>query len=87
MGNVLGKVRRNFWMGVRTPWTLASEKVWVATHRLAARLLTAGGLAGAVAAWLGAPLVLCFWLLMVALLWPAVHSLLLYKRLEREGEA
>lgn len=27
VGNVLGKVRRNFWMGVRTPWTLASEAV------------------------------------------------------------
>jgi uncharacterized membrane protein len=36
IGNVLGKVRRNFWMGVRTPWTLASERVWIATHRLAA---------------------------------------------------
>ena len=29
-GNVLGKVRRNFYIGVRTPWTLASERVWYA---------------------------------------------------------
>jgi immunity protein, SdpI family len=87
MGNVLGKVRRNFWMGVRTPWTLASEKVWVATHRLAARLLVAGGLIGAIAAWLGAPLADCFWLLVAALTVPVIYSLLLYKRLEREGEA
>jgi uncharacterized membrane protein len=36
IGNVLGKVRRNFWMGVRTPWTLASERVWNQTHRLTA---------------------------------------------------
>src|SRR5207245_165852 len=33
LGNVLGRVRRNFWMGVRTPWTLASEAVWNQTHR------------------------------------------------------
>jgi len=39
MGNVLGKVRRNFWVGVRTPWTLANERVWNDTHRLAARTL------------------------------------------------
>lgn len=87
MGNVLGKVRRNFWMGVRTPWTLASEKVWVATHRLAARLLVIGGLIGALAAWLGAPPELCFGLLMAVLLIPVIYSLLLYKRLERQGEA
>src|SRR5262249_59245838 len=38
IGNVLGKVRRNFWMGIRTPWTLASEAVWHQTHPLAASL-------------------------------------------------
>lgn len=85
MGNVMGKVRRNFWMGVRTPWTLASDAVWIATHRLAARLLVAGGLAGAIALWLGAPVAACFALLIVAALIPAIYSLLLYKRLEREG--
>ena len=30
---VLGKVKRNFWLGVRTPWTLASDRVWYSTHR------------------------------------------------------
>ena len=46
MGNVLGKLRRNFWVGVRTPWTLASDKVWIATHRLAARLMVVAGMIG-----------------------------------------
>lgn len=85
IGNVLGKVKRNFWMGVRTPWTLASETVWIATHRFAARLFVGGGLLGALAAWLGVPLSACFVLLMVVAFAPAIHSLILYKRLEREG--
>ena len=38
LGNVLGKVKRNFYVGIRTPWTIASERVWISTHRLAARL-------------------------------------------------
>jgi uncharacterized membrane protein len=50
MGNLLGKVRRNFWMGIRTPWPLAGDAVWIATHRAAARLYTAMGLIGAVMA-------------------------------------
>jgi uncharacterized membrane protein len=39
MGNPMGKVRRNFFIGIRTPWTLASERVWYATHRLAGKLM------------------------------------------------
>ena len=31
-------------MGIRTPWTLASDDVWRRTHRLAADLMVAGGL-------------------------------------------
>ena len=28
LGNWMGKLRRNFWVGLRTPWTLASDVVW-----------------------------------------------------------
>ncbi len=84
-GNVIGKVRRNFWMGVRTPWTLASDTVWNATHRLAARLMVAGGLLGALAAWLGVPFAACFGLLLIMALIPVPYSLVLYKKLEPHG--
>jgi uncharacterized membrane protein len=84
-GNVLGKVRRNFWMGVRTPWTLADERVWERTHRLAAWLFVAGGLFGCLGALLGLNLIVCFVGVMVAALVPVVYSLVIYKRLEREG--
>ncbi len=33
MGNLMGKIRYNFVFGVRTPWTLANERVWDKTHR------------------------------------------------------
>jgi uncharacterized membrane protein len=85
MGNVLGKVRRNFWVGVRTPWTLASDHVWIQTHRMAAWLFTGVGLLGLAAILLGVPFVACFVGLLVAALVPVVYSLVLYKRLEREG--
>jgi immunity protein, SdpI family len=85
LGNVLGKVRRNFWVGIRTPWALADEAVWIATHRLAARLVFGLGLAGAVAIWLGAPPLACLAALMLGLVVPAAYSLVLSKR--REGGA
>jgi uncharacterized membrane protein len=86
VGNVLGKVRRNFFVGVRTPWTIANEHVWNATHRFAAKTFVAAGLAGLAFAIAGAP----FWLSMAAILTgalaPVVYSLVLYKQLERRGE-
>ena len=46
IGNYLGKVRRNFWIGIRTPWTLASDVVWERTHRLGGWLFVAAGVIG-----------------------------------------
>jgi uncharacterized membrane protein len=90
LGNVLGKVRRNFFVGVRTPWTLASERVWIDTHRLAARLFVACGLAGfALCLLLGGPaaFVAAFALIMIAAFAPVIYSLVHYKHLERQGLA
>ena len=84
LGNLLGKTRRNFWIGIRTPWTLASDAVWIATHRLGARILFGVGLAGAVLVVAGMSLAVCFGLLMAGLLVPVVYSFWLSKKLERE---
>jgi len=37
-GNYLGKARPNFFIGVRTPWTLSSDLSWDKTHRMLGRL-------------------------------------------------
>jgi uncharacterized membrane protein len=79
VGNILGKVRRNFWLGVRTPWTLADAGVWNATHRHAAYVYTAAGLVGFVAVLCNVNLIALFVCFMVVLAWPAIYSLLLYK--------
>lgn len=38
LGNYMGKLKRNYFVGVRTPWTLASENVWLATQRFSGKL-------------------------------------------------
>jgi uncharacterized membrane protein len=38
LGNYIGNVRHNYFIGVRTPWTLANEDVWTNTHRFTAKL-------------------------------------------------
>lgn len=85
IGNQLGKVRRNFYVGVRVPWTLASERVWNETHRLAAWVMCGGGFVGAAFALLGFPLVSLVLLVPIVAV-PIVFSLVRYKQLERRGE-
>jgi immunity protein, SdpI family len=45
LGNLLGKIRPNWFVGVRTPWTLSSKRAWTRTHRLAGWVFILGGLA------------------------------------------
>lgn len=44
-GNYLGKVRPNFFIGIRTPWTLSSDLSWEKSHRMLGRLFVLSGLA------------------------------------------
>lgn len=44
LGNIAPRFRHNYFFGLRTPWTLASETVWTRTHRVYGRLLFALGL-------------------------------------------
>ena len=34
LGNMLGKIKHNYFFGIRTPWTLADPDVWIRTHSL-----------------------------------------------------
>jgi len=38
LGYIMQFVKRNFWIGVRTPWTITSDRVWDKTHILASKL-------------------------------------------------
>lgn len=86
IGNLMGKVRRNFWIGIRTPWTLANERVWYATHRLAAKSMVVTAALALLAIALGMAPLAGVLLLAAGLAIPLVYSLLYYKRLERGGQ-
>lgn len=50
IGNVMGKIRWNSTVGIRTPWALADERVWDKTQRFGGRMLVASGIVVVVAA-------------------------------------
>ena len=44
LGSILPRTKRNFFFGVRTPWTLSSDTVWKRTHKMAGWIFRALGL-------------------------------------------
>ena len=44
LGNVMNNIKPNYFVGIRTPWTLESEDTWKATHRMAGKVWFAGGI-------------------------------------------
>lgn len=55
IGNYMGKVRSNFFVGIRTPWTLSSELSWNRTNRLGGWLFVVWGLGIVLSAVIGKP--------------------------------
>jgi uncharacterized membrane protein len=49
LGSVMGKLRPNWFVGVRTPWTLSSKIAWVRTHRAGGWVFVVTGLLSAAA--------------------------------------
>ena len=75
IGNYMGKVRQNYFVGLRTPWTLNDPEVWQKSQRLAGWLFVLGGLLSIVESiiWLAVPYVF-FSMVAVMVIVPAVYS-------------
>lgn len=45
LGNYMGKIRKNYFVGIKYPWTLENETVWNKTHRFGGKLFVITGIA------------------------------------------
>jgi len=81
IGYMLRQAKRNFFIGIRTPWTLSSDTVWEKTHRLGSVLFILSGALAFAGSFLGG--MTAFWLLIVPLmgttLFLVVYSYILYR--------
>ena len=84
IGNYMGKIKHNYFMGIRTPWTLASEEVWHRTHRMAGPFWIVGGVLFMLMSFVPKGFALTFFLIILfaLLLIPTVYSYVLFRRLE-----
>ena len=87
MGNYLGKLRRNFWAGIRTPWTLVSDTIWERTHRFAGWLFVGTGIIGLLLSFIPS---VRLWgvvgLILLDVVLAYIYSYIIYQRLEEGGK-
>lgn len=86
MGNIMGRVRHNYFVGFKYPWTLANEEVWKRTHQFGAKLMVLGGFAALIGI-IFTDGNASFAILMAGLLIPVgittVYSYIIYKKIVR----
>jgi uncharacterized membrane protein len=87
LGNYLINVRQNWFIGIRTPWTMQNEEVWKRTHRLGGKLwfyMSLGMLALTFIIDLKQLPILFFTALMVMVVVPIVYSYVIFKQQKKE---
>ena len=82
IGFMLRRAKRNFFIGIRTPWTLSSDYVWDKTHQLGAVLFMASGVLTFIGGLFGG--MVAFWFLFVPLIGSTIflliYSYVIYQR-------
>lgn len=83
LGNMMPKVKRNFFTGVKTPWALSSDAVWNKTQRLGGKFFVFGGILMLICALCFSPMVAMIMTITVAIgicLVPTVMSYIWYQK-------
>ena len=84
IGNFMGNIRRNYFAGIRTPWTLHSDEVWRLTHRISGKLWVASSILMLLLG-LFIKLPVLGYIYFVCIV-PILYSYFIFKILEKEGK-
>lgn len=85
MGWLLPKMKRNWFMGIRTPWTLSSDTVWEKTHKQGGRVFRAAGILALISlAFPGKEIWIAIAPLMLAVIWTFIYSYLAFRKEKNE---
>lgn len=86
LGNYMSSLKQNYFIGVKTPWTLENEEVWKRTHRITAKIWTVGGLLLVMIPFLIGNQII-YWsifgvLISILVLYPVIYSYVIFQKLD-----
>jgi immunity protein, SdpI family len=83
-GVMMAKAKRNFFIGIRTPWTLSNDTVWDETHKLGSKMFIGAGIITIFSVFFGET---GFWIMfpvvMLAAFVPIIYSYILWRRISK----
>lgn len=84
IGNFMGQFRHNYFVGIKTPWTLANEEVWQRTHRFGGKIWVLCGLICLAMAFVNSTWseIVFFTALIIIIIVPVVYSYLIFVKIE-----
>lgn len=88
VGNYMNSMKPNYFIGVRTPWTLENPEVWKRTHRLTSKIWVITGIVMIALAFLPSILesaITIIILITILAVIPIVYSYLVFKKIDSEG--
>ncbi len=84
IGAIMKKMKRNWFMGIRTPWTISNDEVWKKTHDLGSILFILAGIAAIIGVFFQKYL---WWFILlptlIAAIVPIVYSYIIYRRIKK----
>lgn len=85
MGNLMPRLRNNFYVGIRTSWTLSNEQVWFKTHRLAGKIWFIGGIILMISPFLPKTLMMIVLIfdLAILIIAPIVYSYVIFQNIKK----
>jgi uncharacterized membrane protein len=87
LGNLMNNVKPNYFLGIRTPWTLENEEVWRRTHHFGAKLWFWSGLALALIVLIlpmMAGIITFISIVLIIAIIPMIYSYRLFKQLQKQ---
>jgi uncharacterized membrane protein len=88
IGYMMSNIKSNYFIGIRTPWTLQNDEVWKRTHKMAGKVWIYGSVAMfLIGLFVEATIMIFifFGYVAVLVLVPVIYSYIIYKKIEREG--
>ncbi len=86
LGNYMPKFPQNWFIGIRTPWTMSSEVVWRKTHILGGWLFILSGAVFIVYGLLNIGSIVPFAIIIFTALFSVVYSFYVFKKVEKQGK-
>jgi uncharacterized membrane protein len=85
-GVLLEHAKRNWFIGIKTPWTLSSDTVWKKTHKLGAKLFKVSSIILLSGIFIPDYAFFLLLLVIIAALYPIIYSYQEYKKLKKASK-